>query len=182
MRRFILLVTLMLTATFSFAQQEEKEQESLSKTLNFLKKDGTCLIKEFYDLETVGDVVCQVLIITDVVSNSKIGCLRLKTYSSATHISYIGTLDSDEIEACIKSLDYMKDSILITAPIVYTEAVFTTRDKVSIGIYYAKKDWTAFVKTRNYLNYSMQTFSSRYLDKLREQMIKAKEIILDKTK
>lgn len=65
-------------------------------------------MKEFYDLPYVGGgsykkVECQVLFVTDLKSNKKLGCLRLTTYDtqSAFINAYIGTLDLAELDACI---------------------------------------------------------------------------------
>lgn len=185
MRSFLVTLFLLLLATISFAQQQkEKELESTSKALQFMDKDGACIIKEFYDLESIAGVKCQVLIITDAVANKKIGCLRLETYSSRTDDTYIGTLDFDEIDACVKSLDYLKNTLLTSVPKVYTEAEYKSRDKVSIGAFYSdsKKEWSAFVQTKSYTSRSMKFFDSETLEKLKEQMVKAKEIIAQKTK
>ena len=93
-----------LTATFA----QEAENKTASKTVEFLSKDGSFYMKEFYDLPYVGGgsykkVECQVLFVTDLKSNKKLGCLRLTTYDtqSAFINAYIGTLDLAELDACI---------------------------------------------------------------------------------
>lgn len=179
-------VIVLFTATPSFAQQ--KEEESASTTLQFMKTSGSFMVKEFYDLATIKGVACKVLIITDVVSNKKIGCMRLETtYRSSYNSSpdtYVGTLDADELDACIRSLTYLKDNILSKNAETYTEAQYTSRDKVEIGAYFneSKMKWTAYVQTKSYTNRSMEFFEAENLEALSAEMEKAKAMILEKTK
>lgn len=182
----IVLMTLMVSP--AFAQQKKEEEASSSKTLEFMAKDGSLLVKEFYDLATIKGVKCQVLIIKDIVANKKIGCLRLETayyssYSSSPD-TYIGTLDSDEIDACIKSLKYLKDNLLSQPADTYTEAGYKSRDKVEIGAFYSveKQNWSAYVQTKSYTTRSMKFFDANNLDSLASEMEKAKELIAEKTK
>lgn len=110
----IAFLTVVFATMIAFAQEQAKDAipESKSKAIEFLKTDGSLLIKEFYDLVKVKGVECQVLVITNVVSKKKIGCLRLETKYSSSYSSdsCIGTLDSDELDACIQSLQYIKDT------------------------------------------------------------------------
>ena len=113
MKQFVVtLMCVLLACVPVFAQSQVKEEipESKSKSLEFLKADGTFIVKEFYDLQKVKGVECQVLIMSNAVSGTKMGCLRLETNyrSQYSSDSYIGTLDSDELDACIQSLEYIK--------------------------------------------------------------------------
>lgn len=182
---FILAIVTLFAASMSYAQQKE---ESASTTLQFMKSSGSFLLKEFYDLAVIKGVTCKVLIITDVVSNKKMGCMRLETkylssYSDSPDI-YIGTLDADELDACISSLTYLKENILSKEAETYTEAQYTSRDNVEIGAYFndSKKKWTAYVQTKSYTSNSMKFFEADNLDALAAEMQKAKEMILEKTK
>ena len=181
-----LLIIMLCFGFYSFAQEKAKDDipESKSKAIEFLKADGTFLVKEFYDLQKIKGVECQVLIMTNVVSGTKMGCLRLETqyrgqYSSD---SYIGTLDSDELDACIKSLQYIKDTLLPSAPTVYTEAEYKTNDGVKFGAYYAKDKWTAFIYTKGYTSRSAEFLGVDNLDSFITEMQQAKILIADKTK
>lgn len=182
------IVLALIMASPVLAQQKKEEEASSSKTLEFMAKDGSLLVKEFYDLATIKGVKCQVLIIKDIVANKKIGCLRLETayyssYSSSPD-TYIGTLDSDEIDACIKSLKYLKDNLLSQPADTYTEAGYKSRDKVEIGAFYSveKQNWSAYVQTKSYTTRSMKFFDANNLDSLASEMEKAKELIAEKTK
>lgn len=186
MKRLLSILTVLFIATGAYAQSHTSE--SSSKTLQFLEAGGSFMVKEFYDLATVKGVDCKVLIITDAVSEKKIGCMRLETkdYSSATRSTetYVGTLDSDELDACIQSLSYMKDSLLPSPRETYTEAEYRTRDKVTIGAYFDthKQEWTAYVLTKSYTSRSMKFFDAESLELLKEEMVKARDLIASKTK
>ena len=187
MKKFLLAVlsVLLLSLPMAFAQQKPEEQSS-SKTLEFMSSNGAFLVKEFYDLTPVRDVDCKVLIITDMVSGKKIGCMRLQTeYRSSSSYSsdtYIGTLDSDELDACIKSLTFLKDNLLNSSPETYTEAEYSSRDKINIGAYYSteRKQWKAYVQTKSYSSRSMKFFDAESLENLKQQMEKAKALIAEK--
>ena len=121
MKQFVVtLMCVLLACVPVFAQSQVKEEipESKSKSLEFLKADGTFIVKEFYDLQKVKGVECQVLIMSNAVSGTKMGCLRLETNyrSQYSSDSYIGTLDSDELDACIQSLEYIKKHIVAFNP------------------------------------------------------------------
>lgn len=182
MKKFLLFIAFLMPMALLAQENEEK---SSSKTVEFLSKDGSFFKKEFYDQPTIGisynKIGCQILIITDMKTNEKIGCLRLTTYSGED--SYIGTLDSDEIDACIQCLDKIQSDISLTTPETYTEAEYKTRDDVSIGTYWndKKKEWINYVQTKRYSR-SMSTVDKMNLPKLIQNMKDAKDIIIEKTK
>lgn len=190
MKRFYLVVLLVFSFNLVYAQQTGSKDESKSETLEFMRKDGTCFVKEFYDLGKIKGVECQVLVVTDVVQKSKIGCLRLITRysSSVSSDSYIGTLDYSEIDACIQSLEYVKSAIQ-NKPTIYTEIEYKTNDGIEIGAYYnekttlvANKGWRAYVYTKNYTNRSAEYFDTDNIDSLIEILKNAKSMIEEKVK
>ncbi len=175
----------LLTSMTSFSQEQSKDAipASKSKAVEFLKADGTLLIKEFYDLDKIKGVECQVLVITNVVTNKKMGCLRLETKYSSSYSSdnYIGTLDSDELDACIKSLQYIKETLLPSTPSVYTEVEYKTNDGVKFGAFYANNKWSAYVYTKSYTSRSAAFLNPDSIDKFIEMMQQAKNLIAEKT-
>lgn len=188
MKKITLIFAVLLCCSLAFAQPAQiDEEKTTSKALQFLAKDGSFNLKEFYDLGTVKGIQCQVLIITDVVRNEKIGCLRVEkdyysSYSSSSD-SYIGTLDFDELDACIKSINYIKETLLPSQPEVYTESQYKTRDNVQVGAFYdtKKKTWTAFMYTKGHTSRSAAFFDSSNLTELAEIMVRAKDMIKEKT-
>lgn len=181
MKKILFALVMLLIGGTAFAQEKQNATEELnSKTLEFLEKDGTLIRKEFYPLGKVGITEYEVLVITDLISNKKIGCMRLKTsfvtsYSSNTNI---GTIDYDEIEDCIKSINYIHTSITNSKPEMYTEFEYKTRDNVEIGAFYQenKSNWRAYVQTKSV------SFAASELTELASKMTQAKAIIEEKTK
>ena len=113
MKHFLIfLLSFVLMSNGAFAQ--ESKEESKSKTVEFMAGCGSLMKKEFYDLPKVKSVENQVLIITNVLTGKKVGCLRVETsyYNGHSSDSYIGTLDYEELDACVKSLTYIKDELL----------------------------------------------------------------------
>lgn len=166
MKKFItsiLAIALLSVPTNVFAEDEVKDEVSKSTTVEFLKRDGLLLLKEFYPEVNIGGVKFQVLILTDVVTGQKRGCLRLETkqISQYTSDTYIGTLDSDELAACIQSLNYIKNSLCMTIPKHYEECEYRSRDGVVIGAYYSerKSKWEVYVQTKSYTTRSMKTIN-----------------------
>lgn len=181
-----MIIIAMFMVTVGFAQDKASEDKSESKTLEFLSKGSSLIKKEFFDLGSVKGVKCQVLIVTDLLQNAKLGCLRLETkyVGYSTSDTYVGTLDYDEIDDCIKSINYLKDNILTSSPAVYTETEYRTRDDIQIGAYYAenKSAWTAYVYTKSYTSRSAEFFDATSLTSLVDVMTKAKVLIEEKVK
>ncbi len=116
---------------------------------------------------------------TNVLTGKKMGCLRLET--AGYDDTYIGTLDYEELDACIKSLNYIKDQLLPSTPEVYTEVEYKTLDNLKIGAYY-EKIWTAFVYTRGYTSRSAEFLDANTVASFIDVMKQAKTIIAEKTK
>ena len=187
MKKIIIVLALIMPMLLC---AQEKEEKSNSKTLEFLSKDGSILKKEFYDLPEVGTsynkTQNQVLIITDMKTNEKMGCLRIiTTYpSSSGNTDYIGTLDPDELDAAILSMEKILNEVLPTTPTTYTEVEYKTRDGVEIGTFWKEKksEWTIYIKTKSYTSRSMSTYKSDELAKLIKNLKDAKLMISEKTK
>ena len=186
-RLFMIAVLSIVSLTTVFAQEQEKK--SASKTVEFLSKDGSFFKKEFFDLPAIGSsynkIDCQVLIITDMKSNEKRGCLRLTTYysSSVSNDSYIGTLDPDELDACILCFEKIVSEITVTPAPTYTEVEYKTRDGVKLGTYWddKKSEWRTFVQTKSYSSRSMSSVSNNNVASLINNLKQAKQMIAEKT-
>ena len=187
MKKIIIVLALIMPMLLC---AQEKEEKSNSKTLEFLSKDGSILKKEFYDLPEVGTsynkTQNQVLIITNMKTNEKMGCLRIiTTYpSSSGNTDYIGTLDPDELDAAVLSMEKILNEVLPTTPTTYTEVEYKTRDGVEIGTFWKEKksEWTIYIKTKSYTSRSMSTYKSDELAKLIKNLKDAKLMISEKTK
>lgn len=168
----LLLISVLISLCITAIAQDKQTEQSKSQTVEFLAKDGVLRIKEFSKLGSVGGAKFENLIITDVISGTKIGALRIETsyYSSIGTDTYIGTLDSDELDACIKSLTYIKEMIATTPPQTYTELEYSTKDGVSLGCYNQSdkkgSTWQIFVRTKKYTSRSAEYFSADNIDAL----------------
>lgn len=178
----LLLLSFVVSMNVAFAQ--EQQDESKSKSVEFMKGSGSLIKKEFYDLPKVKSVTCQVLIMTNVVSGKKMGCLRLETsyYNGRSSDSYIGTLDYEELDACVRSLNYIKEELLPSAPAVYTEAEYKTLDNLKIGAFYSKNKWTAYIYTKGYTSRSADFIDASNVEAFINVMTQAKSLIAEKTK
>ncbi len=185
MKKILLSVIFIAIALVSFSQETTTQPESQSKSVEFLSKNGSFILKEFYDVGKVGGVTCQVLIMTDIKDNTKLGCLRLETSYSSSYSTdtYIGTLDLDELDACIQSLQYITNNLLSTTPTTYTEAEYKSRDRVKLGAYYneRKATWTTYVYT-TYSSRSCEFLDKSGLSSLIGIMQNAKTMIQEKTR
>lgn len=184
MKKLFVFILLAFTTLVSYSQDVPKEPESKSKTVEFMSKDGTFFSKELFDIKKIKGVNCQVLILTDLVTKKKMGSLRLETSYSSQYSSdtYVGTLDQDELEACIKSLEYLVSEILPSTPETYTEVQYSSRDGVKFGAYSdsKKNKWQAFVYTKSYTSRSAEFFDASNITELIEVMKTAKQMISEK--
>lgn len=185
MKKVLLFATLLLIGCVAVAQEQEKSE---SKTVEFMQKDGTLLQRETYPMNSIKGLSaeCEVLVIKDVVSGSKMGCLRIETsyyIGSGNSSTYIGTLDFDEIDACIQSLEYIINSVLPSTPEVYTEYRYRTRDGLEVGVYWSSgKKWQAYVQTKQYNSRSMKSFDNALLPDFVAMLQNAKTSITEHTK
>lgn len=133
-KKILNILIVLFMATGAYAQS--LVSGSSSKTLQLLEADGSFLVKAFYDLATVKGGDCKVLIITDAFSGKKLGCMRLETRPSAARAAetYVGTLDADELDACIQALSYIREHLLLSPCETYTEAEYRTRDLIADNV------------------------------------------------
>ena len=152
MKKLFILLVLLCSVAVSNAQEKETEK-SQSKAVLFEQSIGSLIRKDFYDLPKVRGVENKVLILTDILTGKKIGCLRIETKPfSSSNTTYVGTLDFEELDAAIKSLSYIKETILPTTPDIYSEIEFKSKDGVQLGTYFNEKTkkWVVFIWIREY--------------------------------
>lgn len=189
MKKLFLFTVLFTIAALSFAQERETEK-SASEAVRFEKSVGSLIKKDFYNLvDAENDYKVDVLILTNVLSGAKVGCLRWENryradYMSSSYIPYIGTLDFDELDAAIQSLTYIRDTLLPTVPDNYTEVVFESKDGMMLGAYFDNNEnkWTIFVRTKSYTQDSTKNFRNQFLPKMIEMLINAKSKIQEFTR
>lgn len=182
MKKFFLFLSIMLSINV-FSEEHTKSE---SKTVDFLSENGTFIQKEYYELPKVKGIEFSVLVLTDLMSTRKMGCLRLKTkeYKTYSTQEYIGTLDADEIDACLQCLNLLKDKVITSSPSVYTETEYKTRDGVIVGSFYntSKSQWTAYIQTKSYIQESFTSINSDNIPEIIDRLKQAKIIIAEKAK
>ena len=184
MKKLFILLVLLCSVAVSNAQEKETEK-SQSKAVLFEKSIGSLIRKDFYNLPKVSGVENNVLILTDILTGTKIGCLRMETKPfSSSNETYVGTLDFEELDAAIKSLSYIKETILPTTPDVYTEIAFKSKDGVQLGTYFNEKTkkWVVFIYTKSYTSRSATYCDETELSEMIEIMKTAKNKIQELTK
>lgn len=157
MKKLFILLVLLCSVAVSNAQ--EKETENRSKTTLFEQSIGSLIRNESYALPKVGSVEMNVQILTDIFTGTKIGCLRMETkfhYDDGVDQFFAGYIDFEELDAAIKSLSYIKETILHTTPDVYTEFSFKSKDGVQLGTYFNEKTqkWVVFIGATPYTSES----------------------------
>ena len=105
MKKLFILLVFLCSVAVSNAQEKEAEK-SQSKAVLFEKSIGSLIRKDFYNLPKVSGVENNVLILTDIFTGTKIGCLRMVYYYN--DFDYCdGYIDFEELDAAIKSLSYI---------------------------------------------------------------------------
>ncbi|MEE0904217.1 MAG: hypothetical protein U0L68_07140 [Prevotellamassilia sp.] len=183
MKKLFILLVLLCSVAVSNAQEKETEK-SQSKAVLFEESIGSLIRKDFYNLPKVPGVENQVLILKDILTGEKMGCLRMKPKQYSSNEPCVGTLDFEELDAAIKSLSYIKENILPTTPDVYSEIVFKSKDGVQLGTYFNEKTkkWVVFIYTNSYTSRSAAYCDEKELSKMIEIMKTAKSKIQELTK
>lgn len=169
MKQIMLLVVAILCTANVIAQELPNKEQSKSEVVQFLEMDGYLLKKEFYDIGKVAGIEFQNIVITDIATGTKRGALRISvdSYSSLGTTTYTGTLDYNEIDGCIKSMEYIQSNILTNIPTTYTECIYKTKDGVSFGAYMSNSrktpEWIVFVQTKDYTIKSHKHFSAEQI-------------------
>ena len=181
MKKLLLTIVCSVFALVASSQEKLSESASKSQVVELLAKDGILLEKQFYPLGSVAGVEFENLILTDITTGKKTGALRVTTsyYSSIGSDDYIGTLDADELDACLKSMNYIKEQVAKPAPSIYTEYEYSTRDGVSMGCYCStdrkgESSWTIFIKTKKYTSRSTKHLKADNLEAVITTLEKAK--------
>lgn len=180
MKKILLSAALILSVLTINAQETLENTNSTSKAIEFSKKDGIFLKKEQEEIGTIDKINFTNIYLENVLTKEKTLALKLQSsmYTSAGMMEYSGTLDSDELDACIQSLTYIKESCIGTVPELYTEMIYRTRDGVKIGAYYdvtnKKNQWTIFIQTSTMTYRSLNTIKEENLQKVIDLFIEAK--------
>ncbi|MDE5608755.1 MAG: hypothetical protein K2I66_00045 [Bacteroidales bacterium] len=178
---FALLLGVMI-GTSAFAQSWKIEDQK-NQALELMAAKGVFLVKELYglsDIRGIGTefgrpiewtIESRVMILSDVLAGKKMGCLRLGDRSN------IGTLDFDEIDVCIHTLQYIKEKLLPSIPSTSIMAIYTTKDNIEFKAIY-DNGWSIYVNVEE----KDRSLGIESLDAFITMMQQAKALITEKTK
>lgn len=180
MKKTILLAILAITAFIpSFAQEADKP-ESKSNTVLFEERGNSLIERIFYDIGAIPGLEFQCVTIKNVQDGSMVGALRVITHTYNVVLKegeeFIGTIDSDEMDAFIKALEYMNEvANTKEATDIITEYEFRSRDDVRFCLFSTrKKNWELVVKPVLYRSNSSSYLKASKLPEIIELTKKAK--------
>ena len=206
----LLIMPLQLLADEANVNNDKSQQEALlqrenssSKTVDFLKSHSSFTKYEFYALPDVGKgssrIGNDVVIITDIVSKDKVGCLRVSNVGMLQGYGYgffrnrySCVLDYDELDDLIKSCEYIQSVVLETKAEVQTVIQYATLDgltlkaewvEINFGFYSdVAGGWNVYIKTDRYESDSSRKINMKYFPQFIQNLKDAKEVILSKLK
>jgi hypothetical protein len=150
-----LFIALLMT-TLAFSQAKIEKQTTQAE--QFSATAGTLIEKQFVDIGKVKGISVQVMKLKDLNSGTTKSALRFEydyksSYSSDTKVA---TLDLDEIDGLLKSMNNLKTNVFPSTRDVYTEVTFRSRTGFEAGSYYDvdKKKWVAYCKLEKFDNNS----------------------------
>lgn len=180
MKKTILLAMFSLTPFLhSFAQESDK-QESKSNTVLFEERGNSLIERTFYDIGAIPGLEFQCITIKNVQDGEMVGALRVITHYYNNVLKdteeFIGTIDSDEMDAFIKALEYMNEvANTKEATDIITEYEFRSRDDVRFCLFSTrKKNWELVVKPVLYRSNSSCYLKASKLPEIIELTKKAK--------
>ncbi len=142
----------MFTA-FAFSQEKKSEKQT-TQAEQFSSQAGTLIEKQFIDVGKVKGITIQVMKLKDLNSGTTKTALRFEYEykSSYTSDTKIATLDLDEIDGLLKSMNNLKTNVFTSTRDVYTEVTFRSRTGFEAGAFYDinKSKWTAYVKLERF--------------------------------
>lgn len=180
MKKTILLAILAITAFMpSFAQEADKP-ESKSNTVLFEERGNSLIERTFYDIGAIPGLEFQCITIKNVQDGEMVGALRVITHYYNNVLKdteeFIGTIDSDEMDALIKALEYMNEiATTKEATDIITEYEFRSRDDVRFCLFTTRrKTWELVVKPLPYRSHSSWYIKKSRLTDITELAKKSK--------
>jgi hypothetical protein len=178
MKKIIFTLVIGFIGFNGFAQQNNEAE--LSNAEKFSAKSGTLIQKVFYPIGTIKECELQVIVYTDLISNTKQKALKLTYEVSSSYSTDTKTavLDSDEIDGLMKSIKLIQEKILIAVPTEYTEVSFKSRGGFEAGCFVSKGAWSSYLKLEKFDGKSYVWIDSSDLTTLYDLLALAKTKML----
>ncbi|WP_282087067.1 hypothetical protein [Aquimarina algiphila] len=148
MKKATLLILVLISNII--ISQDQKTEPKQSNAEIFSTKSGTLIEKQFKDVGKIGLTELKIIKFTDMISGQSISSLRFERkvsgkYSSDTKIA---SLDVDEIDALIKSIEIINKDVFNFPSENYTEIRFQSRSGFEAGCYWSKDNWKPYIQIK----------------------------------
>ena len=175
MKKTSLLTVFTFTSVLLFAQKEALQKQE-SNAEKFSNKAGTIIEKEY---DPIGDVAkCKILVLTlkDLLDGHKVTAVRFEYehHASYGYDTKIAVLDADEIDAFLSSIKIIKERIMPTTVVKYTEVNFKSRSGFMAGCFSKKDKWTGYMQLSQNDSNSFVFFEEGDFNKLYSLVLAAK--------
>lgn len=159
-------------------------EENQSRADVFSKRSGSLISIEFIDIGSIDNRLrISLAKFKDLMLNQEERALRFEYDYYNGYDDYpdtkICTLDNDELEGLIKSLNIIINEVYLTNPENYVEVNFKSRSGMKAGCYYSKGDWQFFVKISEYDGNSFVFLDKRYASSLLSLLINNRQLLLN---
>lgn len=144
--------------------------ENQSNADKFSKRSGTLISTEFINLGIVGDLKLVLIVLRDLITNQEEKAIRFEYDYYNGYDDYpdtkIASLDRDELEGLIKSLEMIVSRVFQTVPANYMEVNFISRSGMNAGCYFSKNNWEFYVKISQHDGNSFVFMNKNYAQSL----------------
>ena len=130
------------------ALRDEELSRSESHLVALMDTCGQLLKIESFKRESFRGYEFNTLVISEVNGTKRWIGLCVDDSMSDPRDLHFAVIDDDEIDPLLQSLYYMRDSLLETTPSATTQAIFTTRDRLKIGVHCKanRKKWNIYMQ------------------------------------
>ncbi|MBP2831883.1 hypothetical protein J8281_06750 [Aquimarina sp. U1-2] len=176
MEKIVLTLLLTLVSIVGIAQDQKIDPKQSNAEI-FSAKSGTLIEKQFRKAGKIGLTELKIIKLTDMISGQSISALRFELevsgkYSSDTKIA---SLDIDEIDALIKSIQVINEDVFNFPPENYTEITFRSRSGFKAGCYWSKDQWKPYIQIEKHDRKSLVRLSKGDFLTLLELLKQVKE-------
>lgn len=131
--------------------QQERQRGNAE---SFSRKSGTLMSKQFLPIGEVKSLKIQVVQYKDLINENKEQAIRFEYEYYDSYLDQmetkLGSLDKDELEGLIKSINIMRTVVFNSFPEHYTEVGFVSRTGFKAGCYSMPGDWKFYLQLDQY--------------------------------
>ncbi|MEW7292196.1 hypothetical protein [Aquimarina sp. 2304DJ70-9] len=160
MKKIIPFILMILLSNIIISQGQKTEPNQSNAEI-FSFRSGSLIEKQFKEVGKVGKTEIKIVKLTDMISGESVSSLRIQRafigkYNSDTKIA---SLDTDEIDALVKSIEIIQKQVFDFPPENYTEISFRSRSGFVAGCYWSKDSWKPYIQIKKHDGKSLLTIS-----------------------